>query len=142
MGVVPLAELQDYLWVYFQGVDLKRIYDGSNVPQINYGDVAFLSVPLPPLGEQVRITEEADACLSTLAHLEAGLEVEERQAASLRQAILKAAFAGKLVAQDPDDEPASVLLARIRAERAARPNPARGRRRRVGAGRRQLDLLG
>ena len=43
--------------------------------------------------------------------------------------LFKTAFAGRLVPQDPDDEPASVLLARIRAERAARPRPARGRRR-------------
>jgi type I restriction enzyme S subunit len=64
------------------------------------------------------------------------------QSASLRQAILKAAFTGKLVPQDSDDEPASVLLERIRAERAVRPRHARGRRRKVGAAARQLELLG
>jgi type I restriction enzyme S subunit len=141
MGLVPVSETQDYLWIYFQGVDLKRIYDGSNVPQINYGDVAFLSVPLSSLREQVRITEEIDARLSTLTHLEAELEVEERQSASLRQSILKAAFAGRLVPQDPNDEPASVLLERIRAERAARPRPTRGRRRKTETAARQLALL-
>ena len=58
------------------------------------------------------------------------------------KSILKAAFAGRLVAQDPDDEPASVLLERIRAERAARPKAARGRRRKSESDECQLDLLG
>jgi type I restriction enzyme S subunit len=43
-----------------------------------------------------------------------------KQSAAQRQNILRAAFAGQLVPQDPNDEPASVLLERIRAERAAR----------------------
>jgi type I restriction enzyme S subunit len=64
-----------------------------------------------------------------------------RRNAVLGQSILKAAFAGKLVPQDPNDEPVSVLLERIRAERAARPAPARGRRRQAAApGARQLEL--
>jgi type I restriction enzyme S subunit len=118
----------------------RGVYDGSNVPQINYGDIAYLPDPLPPLEEQVSMTEEVDARLTTLTYLEAELELEDTQAASLRQSILKAAFAGKLVPQDPNDEPARVLLARIRAERAARPGPARGRRRKAEAGQRQLEL--
>ena len=44
--------------------------------------------------------------------------------------------------QDENDEPASVLLERIRAERAAKPGPARGRRRKTEASTRQLELLG
>ena len=60
----------------------------------------------------------------------------------MRQSILKAACAGRLAPQDPDAEPASVPLERIRAERAARPTPrpARGRRRKAEP--RQLELMG
>jgi type I restriction enzyme S subunit len=49
------------------------------------------------------------------------------QSAAQRQNILKAAFSGQLVPQDPNDEPASVLLERIRAERAARANESKQR---------------
>ena len=70
------------------------------------------------------------------------IAIELRRADAVGDAILEAAFAVKLVPQAPDNEPANVLLERIRAERAAKPKPARGRRRRIGAGARQLDLLG
>ena len=54
-----------------------------------------------------------------MAYLELPIEHSLRQSAAQRQNILRAAFAGELVPQDPSDEPASVLLERIRAERAA-----------------------
>jgi type I restriction enzyme S subunit len=63
--------------------------------------------------------------------LEESVRTNGARAQRLRQAILKHAFGGKLVPQDPTDEPASVLLARIRASRASveqgsqRPKPAR-----------------
>ena len=59
-----------------------------------------------------------------------------QQAEALRQSILKKAFAGLLVAQDPHDEPASALLARIKAERVKSPQPpfAKGGRSRSGGG--------
>jgi type I restriction enzyme, S subunit len=73
---------------------------------------------------------------------EKSIEIELLRAERTRQSILKSAFAGKLVPQDPNDEPASVLLKRIRAERAARPGPVRGRRPpKQPAADRQLELL-
>jgi type I restriction enzyme S subunit len=62
-----------------------------------------------------------EAELSKAKEASVAIEEEVRRADALRQSILKAAFAGKLVPQDENDEPASVLLERIRAEHAARP---------------------
>ena len=61
------------------------------------------------------------------------IELSLKQSNAQRQNILRAAFAGQLVPQDPADEPASVLLERIRAERAAQnaAKPARGRKPKV-----------
>ena len=70
--------------------------------------------------------------LSNLEQLENTIATSLQQAEALRQSILKKAFSGQLVPQHPDDEPASVLLARIRAERAAQPK-ARGRKSRAAA---------
>lgn len=70
--------------------------------------------------------------LSNLEQLENTIATSLQQAEALRQSILKKAFSGQLVPQHPDDEPASVLLARIRAERAAQPK-ARGRKSRAEA---------
>jgi type I restriction enzyme S subunit len=69
-----------------------------------------------------------------VAEVEAALAANLRRAERLRQAILKRAFEGKLVPQDPADEPASVLLERIQQEREPRTEnqePKRGGKRKV-----------
>ena len=89
------------------------------MPQINHDDVSPLVLPLPPIAEQHRIVAEVERQFSILDAMEAAVETGLRRAERLRQAVLREGFAGRLVPQDPDDEPASVLLERIRAERAA-----------------------
>ena len=66
-----------------------------------------------------------------MKRVEDGILVLVKQAAAQRQNILKAAFSGRLVPQDPNDEPAAVLLERIRAERATRTATATARGRRA-----------
>ena len=90
-----------------------------NQASINQTDVCNVPVPLPPLAEQRRIVAEVERRLSVVQQAEATVEASLARAERLRQSILKQAFSGKLVPQDPGDEPASALLERIRAEREA-----------------------
>ena len=90
-----------------------------NQASINQSDVCMTPVPLPPLAEQHRIVAEVERRLSVIQQIEAAVEVNLTRTERLRHSILKQAFSGKLVPQDPNDEPASVLLERIKAEREA-----------------------
>jgi type I restriction enzyme S subunit len=65
------------------------------------------------------IIEKLESCLSEVDQLDQTITTALQQAEALRQSILKKAFSGQLVPQDPSDEPASVLLERIRVEKAA-----------------------
>jgi len=77
-----------------------------------------LPIPSPPVAGQEKLVTDLEDHLSMIDDLQRSVDANLRRAASLRQAILKKAFEGKLVAQDPNDEPASVLLERIRTARA------------------------
>ncbi|MXW65484.1 MAG: hypothetical protein F4Z72_00545 [Gemmatimonadales bacterium] len=100
----------------------RRATQSVNLASINQTVLRSLPVPLPPLREQQHIVRRlADELGSAEA---AGTEFTRQlsRATILRQSILKSAFEGRLVPQDPADEPASVLVDRIRAERAAERN--------------------
>ncbi|AVX02579.1 type I site-specific deoxyribonuclease [Maritalea myrionectae] len=91
----------------------------AGIYKINQGDIRSFPVPLPPLAEQVEIANLVSEAHAKTVDLERWCETELKRSASLRQSILKDAFAGKLVPQDPNDEPASDLLARIAAQKPA-----------------------
>jgi type I restriction enzyme S subunit len=86
----------------------------AGIYKINQKHLRSYTISLPPLAEQRRIVAEVERRLSVVAALEREVEAALARAARLRQSILKRAFEGRLVAQEPDDEPASVLLERIR----------------------------
>jgi type I restriction enzyme, S subunit len=120
MAVSPMPPVASYLWIVFRHLDLARLSDGSNVPQINNPDIAPLMVALPPRAEQAAVVDAVEDQLSVIDHLEADIEANLKNAEALRQSILRHAFEGKLVSQNPNDEPASELLKRIAVEREER----------------------
>ncbi len=121
MGLVPVNDFGGWLWLFVNQFDLRTISDGSNVPQLNHSDVAPLPIAVPPMEEQARIVTEVERQMSFIDACERAVDAGLERSAALRRSVLKAAFEGRLVPQDPTDEPASVLLERIRAERAAAP---------------------
>jgi type I restriction enzyme S subunit len=90
-----------------------------NQASINQQDVRRTPVPLPSSEEQAAVVEQLETYLGSAEAKLVAIELSLKQAAAQRKNILKAAFAGLLVPQDPNDEPASALLERIHAERAA-----------------------
>ena len=115
--------------IYSMILSEKRVKDqlehnstGTTMNNLNEKIVKAVSVPVIPIPEQQQIVAEIESRLSVCDKLEETITQSLLQAEALRQSILKQAFAGKLVPQDPSDEPVEKLLARIRAERAASPD--------------------
>ncbi len=125
--------------------DIDRYAHATAQKNINLRVLSRLPIPLPPLAEQRLIADRLGALLSGTSVVEELLDENTARAALLRQSILKRVFEGRLVPQDPSDEPAWVLLERIKADVATR-RAAKGARRakhknhEVRAGR-KLDLV-
>lgn len=106
----------------------KRDEEGQRITA--HETLPSLSIALPPVSEMAAIIELVESAVSASVETELSVQAGLRLAAAQRQNILRAAFSGRLVPQDLADEPASALLAHIRAERAATPK-AQARRKKA-----------
>jgi len=118
---------------------VEALTGGTASPHLNVGDVKDFPVPVPPTSEQNEIIRRVDALFKLADVIEQRLSAASRQVDKLTQAVLAKAFRGELVPTEAelartegrDYEPASVLLDRVRAERAASTSPKPSRRRKT-----------
>lgn len=106
---------------------------GQGRPHLSFDQLRSTAVCLAPIPEQQEIVRLLDAQFEVIEQNEREITAALKRSEALRQSILKKAFSGQLVPQDPTDEPASELLARIRAERkkSTTTHSRRGRVRKV-----------
>ena len=101
---------------------LRKQARGSagSMPKISQNMLAELTLPVPPRAEQDEILTRFGSLVASAADLMSGkVATATRRVVTLRQSILRRAFEGHLVPQDPNDEPASAVLERLRAEKEA-----------------------
>ena len=115
-------EIVNFLLCFFKGYkDKLFIFSGGAIPQVTITMMKNYLMPLPPIQEQVRIVNKINLfapLLEKYGITEENLsKLEETFPEKLKKSILQYAIEGKLVKQDPNDEPASVLLERIKAEK-------------------------
>jgi type I restriction enzyme S subunit len=105
----------------------ERVRSTAGQAGISGSDLREVEIPIPPISEQERIVSRVQGVSVEISRIRKSLQRSYKRADNLRRALLSAAFTGKLVPQDPSEEPASTLLDRIRAERAAVPKSTRGK---------------
>ncbi|WP_280549939.1 restriction endonuclease subunit S [Halomonas sp. 11-S5] len=134
VALVPVPKCMDSRFVayacyfYINNGYAEKKQKGVAVRHLHLEDLRQLPIPVPPIQEQERLVRVIEVHITSTREVEKGIERELVRAEHLHQSILKRAFEGKLVPQDPDDEPAGVLLERIRQEQADTPKPGRRRR--------------
>ncbi|PZU27794.1 MAG: restriction endonuclease subunit S [Stenotrophomonas sp.] len=125
--------LPEYLEIFFSECSTRQrvmnlVKSTSGQKGISGQDLKSLCVTYPGISEQLEVVRRVEQLFSFADQLEARLADARQRVDALTQSILAKAFRGELVPQDPNDEPASVLLERIAAQRAADPKPKRGRK--------------
>ena len=132
VGMLRLTDEADPEFIYWFLVakaggrkQLENFAYGAGKPGLNLTNIREVKLSLPPLAEQAEIVSRIQEELQRASSVEDFCHAELARTTALRQSILKDAFAGHLVPQDPTDEPAATLLARIKEASAAAPGRQR-----------------
>ena len=96
---------------------LNKFMKGDNSPSIKKGDIENFLFPVPPLSEQQRIVKKITFAIPIMERLNIKKNDLQKEMIAVKSKILDLAIRGKLVPQDPNDEPASALLERIQSEK-------------------------
>ena len=107
----------EYLCLYINAISLEKYVTGSAQPKMTQDNMNSILIALPPYEEQKRLEFQVNHILKTVSTIENEKEDIVNYISSAKSKILDLAIRGKLVPQNPNDEPASVLLERIRAEK-------------------------
>ncbi|WP_313527147.1 restriction endonuclease subunit S [Shinella sp.] len=100
----------------------------TNIAHLSSGRFSVIEFPVPPIDEQREIVRRALTALDSTVDTKLVFEQQKADATRLRQAILKSAFEGTLVPQEPTDEPASSFLSRLKAQESANPKQMKRRK--------------
>ena len=111
----------------------RAVGAAGSMPKINQQTVSSLPIPICSELEQQKIVTLLEEILSIIDSTLHEIHFQLERSAVLRQSTLKKAFSGQLVPQDPNDEPASDLLARIQAEKAMQPQAGKRARKKTAA---------
>ncbi|WP_232241588.1 restriction endonuclease subunit S [Pseudomonas carnis] len=114
-----------YYYLYERYEETRRVGAGNNQQALSKKTVQSLPFALPPLAEQTEIVRCVEQLFTFADQLEAKVTSAKNCIDHLTQSILAKAFRGELLPQDPKDEPASVLLERIKAQRTSAPTVKR-----------------
>ena len=107
----------EYLCLYINAISLEKYVTGSAQPKMTQDNMNSILIALPPYEEQKRLEFQVNHILKTVSTIENEKEDIVNYISSAKSKILDLAIRGKLVPQNPNAEPASVLLERIRAEK-------------------------
>jgi type I restriction enzyme S subunit len=133
VGVIVEKELltPSYLEAYIRTIrdDLAAFAPATAQKNINLAILNEVVVPIPPKAEMLKIDQQIQKVMTVIDRIEKRLAISSVKLITLERSILAKAFRGELVPQDPNEEPAAIILERIRAERqATKPGKKTGKK--------------
>ena len=119
VSATPIPPEYVYSYLQYRYEIVRAIGRGGNQPALNRGLVKSIAIPVPPLPEMLELCDVIDRQLTAILKIEEALESQMPLVQAQKQSVLREAFRGSLVPQEPTDETAAAFIEHIAAERAA-----------------------